>query len=265
MAASTSLILRPSTFTTPLVNRGGGFIDVHPPAVDVHPPEVAYDSPTVPARDLALYIDIEHARLRAREEPFQRGYAARIEHFVPRGVELEYVWYGDLTPQKLASERLAAVFVSGNNAEWAEYDASTPSLEPLKRFLASDATTTPTLALCGGHQLVAMAFGAHVDHMEDTTGEVGAACEVDIEDPDDPLFGPFGATAKFMQSHHDEVTEVHPAFVLLASSPACAIQALRHRTRPLYTVQFHPEQDARATVPNGDGSRLLERFFTLVR
>jgi GMP synthase (glutamine-hydrolysing) len=231
----------------------------------IGPRAMSYDERPVPPRDTTLYIDIEHARLRSHEEPYQRGYAARVALFLPPRVRCQYRWYGDLSPRDLESDRLASVVVSGNNAEWSEYDASTPPLAPLERFLASDATTTPILALCGGHQLVAMAFGARVDHMADTQGEVGPSCEVVIEDATDPLFSPFGRAARFMQSHHDEVTEVHPSFVRLASSPACAIQALRHRTRPLYTVQFHPEQDARGTVPDGDGSRLLERFFTLVR
>jgi GMP synthase-like glutamine amidotransferase len=219
----------------------------------------------VTRHDTALYIDIEHARLRPREEPYQRGHAARVALFLPRGVRCQYRWYGDLSERDLTSDRLSSIVVSGNNAEWSEYEASTPPLAPLQRFFASEETTTPILAVCGGHQLVAMAFGAKVDHMVDTRGEVGAACEIVVEDASDPLFAPFGSTARFMQSHHDEVTEVHPAFVRVASSPACPIQALRHRTRPLYTVQFHPEQDARGTVPDGDGSRLLERFFTLVR
>jgi GMP synthase (glutamine-hydrolysing) len=219
----------------------------------------------LPPRDTALYIDIELARLRPREEPYQRGHAARISLFLPPRVRCQYRWYGELTPRDLESDRLSSVVVSGNNAEWSEYDASTPPLAPLQRFLASEATTIPILALCGGHQLVAMAFGARVDHMADPRGEVGASYEVEILDSTDPIFAPFGKRARFMQSHHDEVTEVHPSFVHLASSPVCAIQALRHRTRPLYTVQFHPEQDARGTVPDGDGSRLLERFFTRVR
>jgi GMP synthase-like glutamine amidotransferase len=215
----------------------------------------------VTTRDAILYIDIEHATLRPREEPFQRGFAARVAQFAP--FDVDYAWYGDLTPANLAGDRWASIFVSGNCAEWSTYNRDTPSLDPLKRFLANEATRVPILAVCGGHQLVAMAFGARVDPMADTQGEEGAACEVDIEDPHDPLFAPFGETALFMQSHHDEVTEVHPAFTLLASSPACPVQALRHRTRPLYSVQFHPEQDESRL--DGDGSRLLERFFTLVR
>jgi GMP synthase (glutamine-hydrolysing) len=49
-------------------------------------------------------------------------------------------------------------------------------------------------------------------------------------------------------------------FVRLAASEICAIEAMRHRTRPLYGVQFHPE---RYTDDHPDGRAILANFFRL--
>ncbi|TMA06451.1 MAG: GMP synthase, partial [Methanobacteriota archaeon] len=40
---------------------------------------------------------------------------------------------------------------------------------------------------------------------------------------------------------NDEVTQLPRDFVGLASSENCNIQAMRHRDRPLFGLQFHPE------------------------
>src|SRR3989442_1334484 len=43
------------------------------------------------------------------------------------------------------------------------------------------------------------------------------------------------------ESHNDEVTILPRDFVALASSQNCDVQAMRHRDRPLFGLQFHPE------------------------
>jgi GMP synthase (glutamine-hydrolysing) len=43
------------------------------------------------------------------------------------------------------------------------------------------------------------------------------------------------------ESHNDEVLEMPPDFVSLAHSDNCTVQAMRHKTKPLFGVQFHPE------------------------
>jgi GMP synthase (glutamine-hydrolysing) len=62
---------------------------------------------------------------------------------------------------------------------------------------------------------------------------------------DDPagLFGGFGAGETFLawMSHGDHVEVPPPGFHVTASSSNCAVAAMRHDTRPIYGVQFHPE------------------------
>ena len=213
-------------------------------------------------REVVLYVDIEHAKARATHERWQRGHAARVGRLAPEGVLCEYVWYGDFGLEAIARVRPLAVFISGNTTEWVEYESGTPSLAPLRAFIASDDTRVPILAVCGGHQLVAQAFGAAVRRMPGGAEEHGRYFDVRCERAD-PIFAGLRETPRFMEFHHDEVAEVHRDFVHLASTEACAVQALRHRTRTLYSTQFHPEQDLEADVPAGDGCTFVRNFLEL--
>jgi GMP synthase (glutamine-hydrolysing) len=63
---------------------------------------------------------------------------------------------------------------------------------------------------------------------------------VSIDDEDD-LFKGLPDTLVAWESHNDEVTELPPDFIALAHSDNCQVQAMRHKTKPLFGLQFHPE------------------------
>jgi GMP synthase (glutamine-hydrolysing) len=94
----------------------------------------------------------------------------------------------------------------------------------------------PILGICVGEQFMALHFGGTVGPAE--VPEYGTA-EIEVESEGD-LFA--GLPKKFVawESHNDEV-KAAPGFDVLARSKNCAVQAIRHRERPLYGVQFHPE------------------------
>jgi len=57
-------------------------------------------------------------------------------------------------------------------------------------------------------------------------------------------------------SHGDQVQELGPDFLPLASTPTCPLAAMRHRTRPFFGVQFHPEV---THTPHGE--KIIENFL----
>lgn len=120
-------------------------------------------------------------------------------------------------------------------------DLDHPWLADIRRLLA-EATTRqlPTLAICLGAQLLAVATGGHV-----TTGpdgpEVGpllvAKRDVGWEDP---LFADMPFMPDVMQFHSDVVDRLPANSVLLASSTLYPNQAFRVG-RCAYGLQFHIE------------------------
>jgi GMP synthase (glutamine-hydrolysing) len=110
----------------------------------------------------------------------------------------------------------------------------------------------PILGICLGHQAIALAYGGHVH-----TGNKGGYAEVEVEvlEVDDILYG-IGPKTTVWASHADEVAILPEGFIHLASSDICKIEAMRHPTKPLYGVQWHPE-----VSHTEKGEELLMNFF----
>jgi len=110
----------------------------------------------------------------------------------------------------------------------------------------------PILGICLGHQVMAQAYCGTV-----RTGAAGgyAAIEIEIIEENDILKG-FGPKTKVWASHADEVSMIPPDFIRLARSRICEVEAMKHRTKPLYGVQWHPE-----VSHTERGNDLLRNFF----
>jgi GMP synthase (glutamine-hydrolysing) len=111
----------------------------------------------------------------------------------------------------------------------------------------------PVLGICYGLQLLAHRLGGLVEKAEDR--EYGRAL-LKIE-RDDPLFGDGSGAAERVvwMSHGDRVLRLPEGFVVLARSESSPFAAVRHATRPIWGVQFHPE----VTHTEG-GAALLQNF-----
>lgn len=62
-----------------------------------------------------------------------------------------------------------------------------------------------------------------------------------IVETSDPLFEGVPTQSIVWESHNDEVTVLPKDFLLLAESENCKIQAMKHKKKPFYGLQFHPE------------------------
>jgi GMP synthase-like glutamine amidotransferase len=156
------------------------------------------------------------------------------------------------------------------------------------------ATKIPVLAICGGHQLVGLSFGARVvtlDKLEQHEQRLDRPHEyqyrfVRITDPDDPIFTnialceePKEAKGSHIlhvwQNHGLQLDRVPEGFHLLATSYLCRNQMMVKRSdgQLIYTVQFHLEKSfedwnksrTRWEHPNEsrDGRLLFENFLML--
>lgn len=145
----------------------------------------------------------------------------------------------------------AVVCLGGRMNAWD--DDATPWLPATKALLRKAiADGTPTLGVCLGAQLLAVAGGGTVQ-VGAAGPEIGAylAAKRDAAG-EDPLFADLPMTPDVMQCHDDVVTELPPGATLLLSSTGYPYQAWR-QGRAAWAVQFHPETTA-ATVRDWAGS-----------
>ena len=112
----------------------------------------------------------------------------------------------------------------------------------------------PVLGICYGMQLIAHLEGGAVERAG--RREYGRA-ELRI-DREAPLFSGFdrGETTPVWMSHGDHVDTPPDGYEVLASSDNTPVAAMRHRGRPVYGVQFHPEV---AHTPRG--AEIISNFL----
>lgn len=141
-------------------------------------------------------------------------------------------------------------------------DDIAPWLPATRKLLASAVrTTTPTLGICLGSQLLAAATGGTVRKGTDGP-EIGAYLTAKRDTAmDDPLFADVPMTPDVMQYHNDVVTTLPPGAVLLLSSTGYPNQAWRQGSAA-WGVQFHLETSAEnlRDWARGEGRELTGRL-----
>jgi len=128
-------------------------------------------------------------------------------------------------------------------------------LTPVKA-LARDAAADglPSLGICLGHQLLAVAFGGTVEH--NVHGQqVGLIATGWTEDAAaDPLLGALATPRRGVQWNDDIVTVLPTGATLLAATDAGEVQVVRFAPT-VWGVQLHPEVDAPMLQPWADFDR----------
>ena len=117
-------------------------------------------------------------------------------------------------------------------------------------------TQKPVLGICFGHQLLAIAFGAEVMGMDKKVEGYYMVQRIS----DNEIFE--GLRERFLvcESHQEMVADIPFDFELLAGSPNCPVEVMRHDRLPIFGVQFHPE---RFDDKHPAGRNILENFFKL--
>ncbi|HEX2072760.1 MAG TPA: type 1 glutamine amidotransferase [Geodermatophilus sp.] len=159
------------------------------------------------------------------------------------GLELDerHLDAGDPLPEHLTGHD--GLLVTGGPQSSLDGPEVAPELVGVRTLLAAAlAADAPVLGICLGAQLMAQVAGGRVRPGADGP-EVGAAlvAKRDVAEHD-PLFGPVPLSPDVIQWHHDEIAELPPGAVLLASGPRYAHQAFRVG-RHGYALQFHIETD----------------------
>ncbi len=119
-------------------------------------------------------------------------------------------------------------------------------------------STTPMLGVCLGHQAIGEAYGGIVVR----AGHVMHGKTSRVEHDGSGLFAGLPDPLEVMRYHSLVVDpdSLPPALEVIAHTKdnPREIQAVRHRTHPVYGVQFHPE-----SIKTEHGKSILRNFLTL--
>jgi GMP synthase (glutamine-hydrolysing) len=144
------------------------------------------------------------------------------------------------------------IILSGGPASVYDAEAPRPAAPVLEALTTG---TPPVLGICYGMGILNQAFG----------GEVARAARKEFGPADihitrfDPLLAFGGRSTRVWMSHGDQMATLPDVLEPLASSANSAFAAFRHRERPIYGVQFHPE-----VTHTAEGREILRNFVLRV-
>ena len=174
-------------------------------------------------------------------------------HLIGRRVR-EHGVYSEIVAHDISPEEVKALnekfnvkglILSGGPAS--VYEPNAPKLDP--RILDMN---LPILGLCYGHQLLAQLTNGKVEPA--ACKEYGIA-QVAIDKPVGLLEG-LSEKEKVWMSHGDTVFALPPDFEVLAHTENCPVAAFRHKQKPIYGLQWHPE-----VIHTENGMLMLRNFI----
>ena len=135
-------------------------------------------------------------------------------------------------------DRFDRVVISGSITSVLEHSPWISRLEEMIRQVLNRGT--PLLGICYGHQLVARVLGGESAVRKAQKSEYGwvkmTVCG------HSRLLDGLPKEFYSYSSHEDEVAQLPSEMQLTARSEVCGIQAMEHRSLPIYGIQFHPEK-----------------------
>jgi len=174
-------------------------------------------------------------------------------HLIARRVREQGV-YSEIVPCDITADALQrmseklnikGMILSGGPSSVYARDA--PKLDPEIMKLG-----IPILGLCYGHQLIAYLSGGKVE--KGSEREYGSAF-VTIDKPTGILEN-LSRKEKVWMSHYDTVYNLPSDFEALAHTENCPVAAFRHKKKPVYGLQWHPE-----VVHTEHGTIMLRNFI----
>jgi GMP synthase (glutamine-hydrolysing) len=171
--------------------------------------------------------------------------------------------YKTVSLRRVEELKPSHIILSGQSHPWESYTAESLAgvFDVIRR------ASQPILGICGGHQQIALCYGARVSVMKrlepGTTGYEGCLRErgfFDVETDGNGIFKGLPRSISVWHSHFDEVKELPAGFRRTASNSTCQLQAMQHSARPLFSVQFHPEL---FDAEHPHGQQVLENFLNV--
>ncbi len=182
-------------------------------------------------RVLVLDFGSQYAQLITRRVREQQVFCEIVRH--------------DITAARIRELAPRGIILSGGPSS--VYEAGAPQCDP-EIFR----TGIPVLGICYGMQLACQASGGDVRNTP--SREYGRAHCTILQAGD--LFANVSSPTPVWMSHGDQVASVSADFLALATTETCPFAAVKHRTLPIYGLQFHPE-----VTHTPEGGTILANFL----
>ena len=192
-----------------------------------------------------------------------KGTSEALIEVVKKFSECAVVGYNEVDKNYQVDQDIDAVIISGSKARIVESSNRTMFEETINLIKTCN---LPILGICYGHQLLCWAFGAKVGSLpQPVFDRFEKVRVVDV----DEIFAGFAEQdmIPLSESHYDYVLKEsldQAGMVLLADSASCEVEAVKHKSKPFYGVQFHPERINVGSESHPEGYRVIENFFSSV-
>jgi anthranilate/para-aminobenzoate synthase component II len=189
---------------------------------------------------MLLIIDNQSAFIKK----FKRQYLAEQD--------FDYVFFDHNQPITLSSKtKIKGIILSGGKGN---------PYEPLNlttNYVAMMNFNVPVIGFCLGHEIIAVGHRARIKKLPEYHGKKEI---VTITKPDDPIFKGLGKKeVSLVKRHSFYISELPSTFESLAVSDTCDTEIIKHKTKPIYGFQSHPE------VSGPDGLLMVENFLKMCK
>ncbi|ALO15334.1 GMP synthase (glutamine-hydrolyzing) [Salinivirga cyanobacteriivorans] len=166
--------------------------------------------------------------------------------------DFDYVFFDHNQPITLSSKtKIKGIILSGGKGN---------PFEPLNltsNFVAMMNFNVPILGFCLGHEIIAVAHRGRIKKMPEYHGKKEM---VTITKPEDPIFTGLEKTEILLVKRHSFfVAELPDSFESLASSDTCDTEIIKHKSKPIYGFQSHPE------VSGPEGIVMVNNFLRMCK
>ncbi len=182
----------------------------------------------------------------------QSAYIKKFKRQFLAEQDFDYVFFDHNQPITLSAKaEIEGIILSGGRGN---------PYEPLNlasNFVALMNFNVPVLGFCLGHEIIAVAYRGRIKRL----AEYHAKKEtVRITKPDDPIFaGISKQEVSLLKKHSFHISELPSSFVSLASSDTTEHEIIRHKDKPIYGFQSHPE------VSGPDGLLMVQNFLKICK
>lgn len=171
---------------------------------------------------MLLIIDNQSAFIKK----FKRQYLAEQD--------FDYVFFDHNQPITLSAKaKIKGIILSGDKGNPFEPLNLTTNYVALMNF------NVPVLGFCLGHEIIAISYRGRIKKLPEYHGKKEL---ITITQPQDPIFEGLESTeVSLVKRHAFHVAELPSDFESIGTSDTCVNEIIKHKTKPIYGFQSHPE------------------------